>query len=140
MPDLVPLSFLTLTILPTTKGGLGLGLRFPGMPDEDWTTALPAFAKEQPAIFGAILLFIFICEGESVSHSGDNFEGKSTKTPGDWNYDPLGLKKKFSAEKLDRLKTVEIKNGRAAMIAMASMFAFEAVPGSVPIMDLLGAS
>jgi hypothetical protein len=41
---------------------------------------------------------------------------------------------------MERMKEVEIKNGRAAMIAMASMFAFEALPGSVPIMDLLGAS
>lgn len=38
-----------------------------------------------------------------------------------------------------RYKDVEIKNGRAAMIAMASLFAMKAVPGSVPIMDILGA-
>jgi hypothetical protein len=31
------------------------------------------------------------------------------------------------------------QNGRAAMIAMASLFAFKAIPGSVPIMDILGA-
>lgn len=111
------------------------------MPEAEWTDALPIFVKEQPALFGAILLFIIIAEGESVGHSGDNFRGKSTKkTPGDLNYDPLGLKQKFSAEKMERLTKVEIKNGRAAMIAMASMFAFEGLPGSVPIMDLLGAS
>jgi len=119
---------------------LGLGLHFPGMPEENWTDALPVFAKEQPALFGAILAFIFIAEGESVGHSGDNFRGKGTKAPGFANYDPLGLQKKFSPEKNERLKTVELKNGRAAMIAMASMFAFESLPGSVPIMDLLGAS
>jgi hypothetical protein len=110
------------------------------MPDENWTTALPAFAKEQPALFGAILAFIMIAEGESVGWSGDNFRGKGTKTPGDSNYDPLGLQKKFSDERNERMKLVELKNGRAAMIAMASMFAFESIPGSVPIMDLLGAS
>lgn len=115
-------------------------MRFPGMPDEDWTTALPAFAKEQPALFGLILLFIIIGEGESVGWSGDNFRGKSTKTPGDMNYDPLGLKTKLSPERMERMKTVELKNGRAAMIAMASMFAFESIPGSVPIMDFLGAT
>jgi hypothetical protein len=83
---------------------------------------------------------IAIAEGESVGHSGDNFRGKSTKAePGDLNFDYLGLKKKFSAEKYARYQDVEMKNGRAAMIAMASLFAFESIPGSVPIMDVIGA-
>jgi hypothetical protein len=123
------------------KGGLGLGLKFPGMPDADWTTALGAFAKEQPVLFGVIFTLFCIGEGEGISHNGDSWRGKGKKeVAGDMNYDPLGLKQKFSAEKMERMKEVEIKNGRAAMIAMASMFAFEALPGSVPIMDLLGAS
>ena len=99
------------------------------------------FASEQPVWFGAILALICIAEGESVGHSGDNFRGKSTKTvAGDLNFDYLGIKKKASPEKMKRYTEVEIKNGRAAMIAMASMWAFEAIPGSVPIMDLLGAN
>jgi hypothetical protein len=53
---------------------------------------------------------------------------------------PLGLSKKLSTEKLARYKDSELKNGRAAMIAMASMFAFESIPGSVPLMDLFGAN
>jgi|Transcript_31244 hypothetical protein len=125
----------------THEGGLGLGLKFPGMPDADWTTALGAFAKEQPVLFGVIFTLFCIGEGEGISHNGDSWRGKGKKeVAGDMNYDPLGLKQKFSAEKMERMKEVEIKNGRAAMIAMASMFAFEALPGSVPIMDLLGAS
>jgi len=125
----------------THQGGLGLGMKIPGFPDEpDWTKALGTFAKEQPAWFFGILLFVSICEGESVGHSGDNFRGKSTKTPGDLNFDYLGLKKKLSAERYERYKIVEVKNGRAAMIAMASLFAFESIPGSVPIMDILGAN
>ena len=115
-------------------------MQIPGFPDEpDWTKALGTFAAEQPAWFGGILLMIAIAEGESVGHSGDNFRGKSTKTPGDLNFDYLGMKKKLSPEKYERYQRVEIKNGRAAMIAMASLFAFESIPGSVPIMDLLGA-
>lgn len=125
----------------TTKGGLGLGLHFPGFPeDSDWTTALGTFATEQPVWFGAILSFICIAEGESVGHSGDNFRGKSTKDDqGNLNFDYLGLKKSLKPEKYARYQEVELKNGRAAMIAMASLFAFKAIPGSVPIMDLLGA-
>lgn len=123
------------------KGGFGLGLHFPGFPVEsDWTKALVVFAKEEPVWFGVILTFICIAEGESVGHSGDNFRGKSTKKDqGDLNFDYLGIKKKVSDAKYARFKDVEIKNGRAAMIAMASLFAFKAIPGSVPIMDLLGA-
>lgn len=122
----------------TLQGGLGLGMHFPGAPVEaDWTKALGVFATESPEAFGTILLIIAIAEGESVGHSGDNFRGKSTKTPGDLNFDYLGLKKKLSPEKYERYQRVEMKNGRAAMIAMASLFAYESIPGSVPIMDIL---
>ena len=101
-----------------TEGGLGLGWHFPGAPVEpDWTKALGVFAAEEPYVFGAILAFICLAEGESVGHSGDNFRGKSTKVPGDLNFDYLGLKKKLSPERLARYKIAELKNGRAAMIA-----------------------
>jgi hypothetical protein len=93
------------------KGGLGLGLHFPGFPeDSDWTTALGTFATEEPVWFGAILAFICIAEGESVGHSGDNFRGKSTKDDqGNLNFDYLGLKKKLSPAKYARYQEVEIK-------------------------------
>ena len=114
-------------------------MHFPGAPVEpDWTKALGVFATENPGVFGTVLLMIMIAEGESVGHSGDNFRGKSSKTePGNLNFDYLGIKKKVSAEKYARYQEVEIKNGRAAMIAMASLFAWKAIPGSVPIMDIL---
>ncbi|CAB9521031.1 Fucoxanthin-chlorophyll a-c binding protein [Seminavis robusta] len=125
----------------TTEGGLGLGLHFPGFPVEpDWTKALGVFAAEEPAWFGGILAFIMIAEGEGVGHTGDNFRGKSTKTPGDMGFDYLGLKKKLSAEKQAHYLESELKNGRAAMIAMASLFSFKAVEGSVPLMELIGAN
>mmetsp|Transcript_72312 Transcript_72312/g.202967 ORF Transcript_72312/g.202967 Transcript_72312/m.202967 type:complete len:216 (-) Transcript_72312:266-913(-) len=122
----------------THEGGLGLGMHFPGAPEcSDWTKALGCFASENPGVFGVTLLMIAIAEGESVGHSGDNFRGKSTKTPGDLNFDYLGMKKKLSPEKYERYQRVEMKNGRAAMIAMASLFAYESIPGSVPIMDII---
>ena len=135
--------------------------------EPDWTKALGVFSEENPGVFGTILLIIAIAEGESVGHSGDNFRGKSTKTDGsDLNFDYLGLKKKQSPEKFARYQEVELKvrpqefvgivarindqsqltkflfslvlqNGRAAMIAMASLFSWKAIPGSVPIMDIL---
>ena len=112
-------------------------MSIPGFPVEsDWTKALGVFASEQPAWFFGILLFISVCEGESVGHSGDNFRGKSTKTPGDQGFDWMGLQSKMSPEAAERYKIVELKNGRAAMIAMASLFAYESIPGSVPLMDI----
>ncbi|KAL7526772.1 hypothetical protein ACHAXR_003905 [Thalassiosira sp. AJA248-18] len=119
----------------------GLGWHFPGAPvADDWATALPVWAREDPGGFGLILAFIMIAEGEGVSHAGDNFRGLSKKVPGDMGFDWMGMTKKLSEEKQARYKTVEKKNGRAAMIAMASLFAFKSIPGSVPIMDLLGAN
>jgi hypothetical protein len=65
---------------------------------------------EQPIWFGAILGLIGIAEGESVGHSGDNFRGKSSKDDqGNLNFDYLGLKKKFSADKYARYQDVEMK-------------------------------
>jgi hypothetical protein len=67
---------------------MGLGMHIPGMPDaSDWTTALGTVSAEQPALYGAILLFIGIAEGESVGHSGDNWRGKSTKEAGNLGLD-----------------------------------------------------
>jgi len=122
----------------THVGGFGLGLHFPGFPVEsDWTKALGVFAADQPAWFGAILLFISIAEGESVGHSGDNWRNMSTKEPGNLGFDPYGLKQRLSPERQAHFKDIEMKNGRAAMIAMASLFSYEALPGSVPIMDII---
>jgi hypothetical protein len=108
--------------------------------EPDWTKALGVFAAEQPAWFGSILFFIMIAEGEGVGHAGDNFRGMSTKTPGNMGFDYLGLKKKLSAERQAYYGKVEKINGRAAMLAMASLFSFKAIPGSVPIMELLSAN
>lgn len=120
---------------------MGLGLHFDGFPNEpDWTKALGVFAAEQPAWFGGILAFIMIAEGEGVGHAGDNFRGMSSKTPGDMGFDYLGMKSKLSAERVEHYRKTELINGRAAMIAMASLFAMKALPGSVPLMDLLGAN
>jgi len=121
----------------THQGGMGLGMHIPGFPEEgDWTKALGTFASEQPGVFATVLFLIAVAEGESVGHSGDNYRGKSTKTPGDFGFDAFGLAKSLGPEKAERYKIVELKNGRAAMIAMASLFAFESIPGSVPLMDI----
>ena len=118
----------------TTNTGMGLGMHIPGMPLEpDFTKAFAAVQAEQPGLVGAVILFIAIAEGESVGYSGDNWRGKGTKTPGDFG---LNFARDMSPDKIERYKLVEKKNGRLAMIAMASLFAWKSIPGSVPLMDL----
>eukprot|EP00581_Thalassiosira_minuscula_P010086 CAMPEP_0183704124 /NCGR_PEP_ID=MMETSP0737-20130205/1575_1 /TAXON_ID=385413 /ORGANISM="Thalassiosira miniscula, Strain CCMP1093" /LENGTH=207 /DNA_ID=CAMNT_0025930945 /DNA_START=40 /DNA_END=663 /DNA_ORIENTATION=- len=130
------MSMLAWTGVWTTEG---LGWHFPGAPvADDWATALPVWAREDPGGFGLILAFIMIAEGEGVSHAGDNFRGMSKKIPGDMGFDWMGMTQKLSDEKVEYYKTVEKKNGRAAMIAMASLFAMKSIPGSVPFMDIVG--
>ena len=105
-----------------SQDAFGLGLHFPGAPEcDDWTQALGVFAKEEPAVFGAILGLISIAEGESVGHSGDNFNGVVSKEPGNLNFDYLGLKAKLSDDEVARYKDVEIKvRGSFAVYSIAS--------------------
>jgi len=126
----------------THEGGLGLGMHIPGMPIEaDWAKALGVFAAEQPAMYGAILLTIGLLEGETGKDFAFDGGDKATKRePGNLGFDPWGLKVRLTEEQQARYKIVELKNGRAAMIAMLSLFTFESIPGSVPLMDLFGAS
>jgi Chlorophyll A-B binding protein len=122
-----------------SQGGFGLGLHFDGFPEEpDWTKALGVFAKEEPVWFGAILGLVCIAEGEGVGHAGDNWRGKSLKADqGNYNFDYLGMGKTLSADRQAHYNKVETVNGRAAMLAMLSLFCWKALPGSVPIMDIL---
>jgi len=113
------------------------GLHFPGAPvADDWTNALSVWAREDPGGFGIILAFIMIAEGEGVSHAGDNFRGLSKKVPGDMGFNWMG----HGEATVEKYRSVELRQGRAAMIAMASLFAMKSIPGSVPLMDLLGAN
>ena len=47
-------------------------------------------------------------------------------------YDPFGLANSKSDEAKARGRDVEIKNGRLAMIGIASLYAAATIPGSVP--------
>jgi hypothetical protein len=47
-------------------------------------------------------------------------------------YDPLGFSANKSEEAKARGRSVEIKNGRLAMLAMAALYCEAKIPGSVP--------
>ena len=49
-------------------------------------------------------------------------------------WDPLGFTKGLSAETLARKRTAELKNGRLAMIGVASFVSAHFIPDSVPLL------
>jgi hypothetical protein len=56
--------------------------------------------------------------------------------PGDYGYDPLGFTKReggWDSKELTKLRMMEIKNGRVAMMAMAGWLSNESIPGSLPV-------
>jgi len=57
------------------------------------------------------------------------FQLKDDYTPGDIDFDPLGVRKGLSEEKLLDYKLKELNNGRLAMIAISGMVAQELVNG-----------
>jgi len=64
----------------------------------------------------------------------------TTGTPGDIKFlknfwDTPGFTKKLSAEQLAEKRVSELKNGRLAMIGIASVVAASAIPGSVPLLS-----
>lgn len=56
--------------------------------------------------------------------------------PGDYGYDPLGFTKReggWESEELTKLRMMEIKNGRVAMMTMAAWLSNESIPGALPV-------
>mmetsp|Transcript_73928 Transcript_73928/g.175951 ORF Transcript_73928/g.175951 Transcript_73928/m.175951 type:complete len:328 (-) Transcript_73928:254-1237(-) len=108
---------------------------FPGRPDVyDWTQALEACCKDKNARLGIIqiMVFIFIVEGRTFC--GDMWVGMGEREAGDLGWDPLKLTRKegFDARKA---QLQELKNGRLAMIGMASVVCNKLIPGSVPLLS-----
>ena len=80
----------------------------------------------------AVVLAIAVLEINSVfAFENPNVEGwaiSKEHTPGDYGFDPLGLKPDTPAE-LAEMQTKELNNGRLAMIAIAGMVAKELATG-----------
>jgi hypothetical protein len=119
-------------------------------PEQQWDM-IPAAAKWQ--IFGIIaLLEIFDEAGGAGDGSGDHYT--NTRQPGKFPtaqpfrdnvhfvldlYDPFGFSKNKSAEKKARGLKAEINNGRLAMLGIFGFLTADKVPGSVPLLEKLGA-
>ena len=81
----------------------------------------------------AVVLFISIIEVFSVFSfntplGGEPWSIRSDHYPGDFGFDPMGLKPTNEAE-LKEMQTKELNNGRLAMFAIAGMVAQEAASG-----------
>eukprot|EP00554_Chaetoceros_debilis_P005044 CAMPEP_0194095266 /NCGR_PEP_ID=MMETSP0149-20130528/56739_1 /TAXON_ID=122233 /ORGANISM="Chaetoceros debilis, Strain MM31A-1" /LENGTH=329 /DNA_ID=CAMNT_0038781207 /DNA_START=63 /DNA_END=1052 /DNA_ORIENTATION=+ len=119
-------------------------------PEQQWDM-IPEAAKWQ--IFGIIaLLEVFDEAGGAGDGSGDHYTG--TRQPGKYPtaqpfrdnvhfvldlYDPFGFSKNKSEESKARGLKAEINNGRLAMLGIFGFITADKVPGSVPLLEKLGA-
>merc|ERR1712187_1075984 len=93
--------------------------------------ALDAIYSDKVAVLGIVQISVFamLVEGRWSSHEA--WIGQMDREPGDLGFDPLKLTKKPGFD-LKKKQLSELKNGRLAMIGVASMAANQAIPGSVP--------
>jgi hypothetical protein len=96
-----------------------------------------AFAfQETPLerLWQVVLAVLFAAETASIQSfqpiqdGGATWEMRTDRAPGDFDFDPLGLKPD-DEEKFKELQTKELNNGRLAMFATAGMIAQELVTG-----------
>ena len=93
--------------------------------------------QQVPGLFWGLLgASIFTIEASRVQYAWQNpfdadklFLLKTDYTPGDYQFDPLGLSKGKDAAWLNDMKLKEINNGRVAMVAISGMVAQELVNG-----------
>lgn len=99
-----------------------------------------------PEVPGTVLfpffLLINICEAWRASYGwvepglGAPFELRASYYPGDYGFDPLGLKP-AKAQDFANMQTKELNNGRLAMLAAAGMCVQEQINGQ-GILENLG--
>jgi len=82
------------------------------------------------------LVQIFFAAGlfELTAYNRQWTEGRDI--PGDYGYDPLAFTKRpggWESEELTKIRMMEIKNGRVAMLAIAGWVANESIPGALPV-------
>jgi len=107
----------------------------PGYPDQpDWTKALAECYTSKYPTLGIIQISVFAMLVEGRWFPDNAWVGMMDREPGDLGFDPLKLTKKPGAD-LKKLQLQELKNGRLAMIGVASLAANHSIPGSVPLLN-----
>jgi len=108
-----------------------LGARIPGYPvSNDLWTALDTCYADRTAQLGMVQIWIFITFCEGLNYPRNMWIGKGNREPGDFGWDPLKLGK---TRDMETAKLKELKNGRLAMVGVASIGIAHAIPGSVPL-------
>eukprot|EP00933_Yihiella_yeosuensis_P049777 TRINITY_DN470_c0_g1_i2.p1 TRINITY_DN470_c0_g1~~TRINITY_DN470_c0_g1_i2.p1 ORF type:complete len:485 (-),score=126.64 TRINITY_DN470_c0_g1_i2:290-1744(-) len=113
-------------------------VHIPGYPAQpDWTLALnDCYAQKLTAIGVAqISLFTMIVEGHFFPN--DAWIGSMDREAGDLGFDPLKFTKQPGFD-MKGMQLKELKNGRLAMIAVASLACHHLLPGSVPAWSMMG--
>jgi len=100
--------------------------------DSNWFTAWQTFSIKNPGGAAQILLGCALVEGATFPEAF--WDDAGDRAPGDLGFDPLGLSKGKSAADKATLELKELKNGRAAMIAIMALSSSKLVPGSVPLL------
>merc|ERR1712187_691611 len=95
--------------------------------------ALDAIYADKVACLGVVQISVFamLVEGRWSSHEA--WIGQMDREPGDLGFDPLKLTKKPGFD-LKKKQLSELKNGRLAMIGVASIASNHVIPGSVPFL------
>merc|ERR1719440_206697 len=109
-------------------------VQIPGEPQEpNYWKALDACYASDVGRLGVVQISVFILLMEGKYFPEDSWIGQMDREPGDLGFDPLKFSKKPGFD-LQKRQLSELKNGRLAMIGVASMAANHAIPGSVPLL------
>jgi hypothetical protein len=103
---------------------------FPGE-QFDHKPAIELLGQLPPALLFGVTLGIGICEASSIERGWvpGKYEIKKNYINGDLGWDPLGLKPKDAAE-FRKKQTIELQNGRLAMLAAAGFILQEVQTGT----------
>jgi len=109
----------------------------PGLPAEGLNPleALKACYADKTAVLGIVQISLFTMIVEGKWYPENSWVGQMDREPGDLGFDPLKFSKKDGFD-LKEAQLKELKNGRLAMIGMASLAAQYLVPGSVPVLSM----